>query len=108
MKKVKATSTNEASDNETGSIDSDDVDDIITVIEKYLDEILIYYENFNAFSYEKSRDTRGVTVTTQMEQSLSELITLIEKLIFATGSTLTSLKSWKIQLADREIQEIYN
>ena len=90
------------------SVRSDQADDLILIMEQFLDHLYDYYNDFNSCIDKDSDGLKGTAVTTYLEQYMINLVSLIEKLMYDTKSTQTLLQSWKTRLAKRELQAIYN
>lgn len=87
---------------------SDDVNDIMVLTGRFSDSLIDYCEAFDSFLYNESQNTCGVAVTTYIEQYLLQLANLLERLFSSITATQRLLNSWKLQLAYRENQELYN
>ena len=87
---------------------SEEIEDVALVMERFIDQMYDYYNDFNCCVNKESEGLKGVTVTTYMEQYITKLVSLIEKIMYDTRSTQTLLQSWKVELARRELQMIYN
>ena len=89
-------------------ISSDETDDLIVIMEQFLDYLYEYHNDFNSCIDKDSDGLKGVAVNTYMEHYMINLVSLIEKLMYDTKSTQTLLQCWKTKLANRELQAIYN
>ena len=87
---------------------SEEIDDFVIVMSRFLDGMYDYYNDFNCCVNKESEGLKGVIVTTYMEQYLVKLVALIEKIMYDTRSTQNLLASWKLRLSRRELQRIYN
>jgi len=85
-----------------------DIDDIWVEIEEYSDRIRQYSEHFNMLLQRETNNCRDITVTSQVEQYLIQLIALIEEVILANDTTQSQLEEWQMQLLSLENQEINN
>jgi hypothetical protein len=90
------------------SISSEEADDLIVIMGQFLDYLYDYYNDFNSSIDRDSDGLKGIAFPTNMEQHMTNLVSLIEKLMYDTKSTQTLLQGWKTQLANRELQAIYN
>lgn len=87
---------------------SDDVNDIMLLTGRFSDTLVDYCETFDSFLYNESQNTCDVAVTTYIGQYLLQLANLLERLFSSITSAQRLLNSWKVQLAYRENQELYN
>lgn len=88
--------------------ESEDIDAVIIVIEQYADELQHYYDAFDAFLYRETKGACGTAVTTQIEQCLISVITLLERSLMTGETVQLFLELWKMRIAVREMQEICN
>ena len=93
---------------ENTSISTAEADDQVIIMSRFLDYLYDYYNDLNSCIHKDSDGTKGITVTTYMEQNMINLVSLIEKLMYDTKATQTLLQYWRTQLANRELRGIYN
>lgn len=93
---------------DTGSVSSEDIAELQTVMSLYLDETQRYYDDIDAFLAEEPDNAHAAKVTSQVDHYLLSLLMLIERSMLNAQTTCTRLAAWKKQLARTEVQEIYN
>ena len=90
------------------SISSEEADDLVTIMGRFLDYLYDYYNDLNSCIDRESDGLNRIAVTTYMEQYMVNLVSLIEKVMYDTKSIQSLLECWKRQLENRELQVIYN
>ena len=74
----------------------------------YLKNMLVYYNHFVVISQNETDDKKGIQLTTQVAEYLSELLNVIEQVITGMESTLDLFLIWEVHMEIRENQALFN
>lgn len=93
---------------EEQSICSDEITPVLTVLERFLDEVRTYYDQFNILYQYESKTINPAKVTSCLEQCLLRLLMHVETFLLNAETSKDYLEECCTQLSDKENQELYN
>jgi hypothetical protein len=107
-KNLKAMMAAPRNDNRPLVFDGDEIDALQLVIEQFVREMQVYYDEFQAILQQETGRGQGVQCISRVETYLLQLTTMIERSILNAEATHTMLDVLKMELVAAEVQQLCN